>query len=285
MRTVCALLLLLLFVSCSDGTEDFEQVFPEPETPVTPPSNGYDLRIAAEEDSYNIFQLSEISLSNKRPGHLNVFSSELREAYDSITWTVAGQRGRFRVFYKEDGEGYVGAKLVFKWSHTFYVPGHYETYLVCYKENRIVHSDTLCIDIADSKDFLMYDWAEVPISGGDNIGYYNALDDDYTLCSRSIMHEGKPGIMLHLSVTSGDENEFAERSDALLYDYICSIYRQPEYNRDANNLIEKYKELFSYKDENAVPHAIWLTPKNKIVLLMGNNGDWNQSWVYAEPRQ
>lgn len=282
MKTVCALLLLLLSVSCSDGKEDLEQVFPEPETS---PSDDYNLKMTAQKDNYNVFELSEFSLSNKGQDHLNVSFSELQERYDSITWTVARQRGRFRVFDKEEGEGYIGSSFVFKWSHTFYLPGHYETYLLCYKDNRVVHSDTLSLDVADSKDFLMYDWAEVPISGGNNIGYYNALDEDYMFSSIWKMHEGKPGISLHLSMTSGDENEFAEKSDVLLYDYICSIYRQPEYNRDADNLMEKYQELFSYKDEKAVPHAIWLTPKNKIVLLMGNNGDWNQSWVYAEPRQ
>lgn len=283
MKTLFTFLLVILFTSCSHDANEIVPDIPDPGQPETS-SDIYKFKLTATENRGNIFHLFEFFLLNKDEKGLDVSFSELKQIYDSITWSSPAQKGRMKVFSIETGNSYSGCKLVSLWSQTFYLPGEYETYLLCYKDNQVVYSDTLKVEVVDEKDFLMYNWDEVKVSDKTSIGFNNALNDTRTLSALRLMHGDTPGIQLYLQQTIDDDNEFAELSHQFLYDYISSIYQQPVYDREADNLMEKYQELFSYKDINSVPQAIWLTPKSKIVLLMRDRDGLKQTYVYAEPQ-
>lgn len=283
MKTLFTLLLVILFTSCAHDAKEIVPDIPEPEQPEVS-SNNYKFKLVATENKGNIFHLFEFFLLNEDEKGLDVSFSELKQIYDSITWTSSEQKGRMKVFSIETGNSYSGCKLVSLWSHTFYLPGEYETHLLCYKNHKVVHSDTLKIEVMNEKDFLMYDWDEVKASDETSISFNNALDDTRTLLAFRLMHGDTPGIRLYLQQTIDDDNEFTELSNQFLYDYISSIYQQPEYGREADNLMEKYQELFLEKDDDSMPQAIWLTPKSKIVLLTRERDGLKRTFIYAEPQ-
>ncbi|WP_455669051.1 hypothetical protein [Phocaeicola sp.] len=284
MKYISTIFFLLLFFSCLDTTEDIIPENPTPEDPV-PPTNNYHLKLGAEQNAMNIFTMAKFSLLDEDKNGLHVTDWELAERYDSLTWIIAGQKGSQMLFSWELGDGFAGTSLTFGWSHNFYLPGHYETCLLGYKDNKIIYSDTLAIDVSNQKDFLMYNWNEIEgIENKGGIGYHNAINENYTLGTFPQMHGKVPSVELSFWNSLGeDENKFAQKCDTELYNYICSVYQQPAFDRDSQELADKYNTLFAYKAKNATPHAIWLTTKSKIVLLMKEKEDWNEACIYAEP--
>ena len=67
----------------------------------------------------------------------------LSEVCDSIVWTVNGQKGSYRVYERESGEGVVKSHLVMEWGHCFVFPGDYETCLTAWKDNKVLYQDIL----------------------------------------------------------------------------------------------------------------------------------------------
>lgn len=288
MKTIYLLLLVALFASCSSGS--IEEIIPDsptpvPEQPSVLPNEPYKLKISTEENKENIFHLFSFTLLNEHGKGLDVTLFDLAQVYDSIIWTTSIQSRGLKVFSNKTDDSFTKTKLTMKWSHTFYSPGKYETYLIGYKNNKIIHNDTLRIDVKDEKDFLMYNWHEVKASDKISIGFHNALDKSFMLSAIRKVYDNNPAVKVFLWQTIDNDNDFAQLSDRYLYDYISSIYGQPVYDRDADNLMEKYQELFLHKDTDVVPKAIWLTSKSKIALLRSDREGLIQVFVYAEPLQ
>lgn len=286
MKTIYILLLIALFASCSSG--NIEEIIPDsptpdPEQPSVLPNEPYKLKFSTEENKENIFHLFSFTLLNEHGKELDVTLFDLAQVYDSIIWTTSIQSGGLKVFSNKTEDSFTETKLTTKWSHTFYSPGKYETYLTGYKNNQIIHKDTLRIDVKDEKDFLMYNWHEVKASDKTSVGFQNALDENHTISAIRKVYENIPTVKVFLWQTIDNDNDFAQLSDRYLYDYISSIYGQPVYDRYADNLMEKYQELFLHKDTDVVPKAIWLTSKSKIVLLRSDREGLIQVFVYAEP--
>lgn len=274
MKNICFLLLPALFVSCSEDTPLISDL-PEPDTS-DPVIQKFELKLSAEKTKYNIFDLTSFYFTN---GDSDASLAGLRDAYDSITWTTSAQKGSLKIFSHTSHS----SSLYYVWSHSFYLPGRQDTYLHCYKDNRIIYSDTLSIEISNNKELLMYDWADIKETDHYTTGHHNALDDNYTLGSFRTMKDDIPSLRLSFRNAWDHEDEYADRNLIQLYDYACALYGQPDYDYFTADLNEKYDDLFSCRTPEAVPCAIWLTPKSKFVLLKQDDDDINKTFIHAEP--
>lgn len=285
MKYLSTLLWVFLLFSCSSETDEIIPESPAPDNQEKPDvtTNKYHLKLGIKESTKNVFNLIGFYLQDEDKNGLHVSFAELKEVYDSICWEIPGQQGALSLFSWEEGDGFSKENFTPSWSHCFYRPGHYETKLLGYKDNKIIYSDTLKVDIVNQKDFLMHNWDEIKESGQYE-GHQNAVNEAYLLCSQAKMYGDYPTISLSFwNSLNEEENVFAEKSDTQLYNYITSIYNQPTYDRGSLELADKYKELFSHREEKTEPCAIWLTQKNKIVLLMSDNDPWKECWIHVEP--
>lgn len=273
MRNLLYILFILLFISsCSDtdnntipeiideGGHTIEKVIP--------------LDLEIEETQKNIFDYAVFSLF---PDQYGVMFS-LFDVYDSITWKASNLDGSFKIFQYTTR----GASFIRQWSHTFTSPGNYKTYVLGYKNNEVIYSDTAEVEITNAKDFLCYNWKDIKGSIGHSTGYVDVLND-YGFSTFEDMHQGIPSVTVFLIDKKKDNKPaFLKKSKKVFTDYISSLYStHPTYNETDDNLLEKYNNLFTYKKKNTYPLCIWITPKSKIVLI--KEEVYNEHQLYAEP--
>lgn len=284
-RLLYSLVCTFFFLSCSGTVEDII-----PDNPSTDGEGGTesttrncDIKLGVNQNVLNIFESSEFNIRFKFEGKTSYTLADISEAFDSIDWVVSGQQGRLRVFVGSNSQ-HPGTSLTSLWSHRFYSPGEYEACLHGYKDNKIVFSDTLQVNVTDNKHFLGWNWNELT-DLNENTGHINALNKHYELTTyATVSPQGVPSIELNLwNSLVEDEKQFSQKSDTVLYNYITSLYRRPTYDRNSSELADKYNTLFSNKKENVQPCAIWLTRNAKIVLLRKDVKYSERCWIYAEP--
>ena len=108
----------------------------------------------------------------------------LFDIYDSITWKVSNLDGSLKIFKHTEGS----ANFIRQWSHSFYSPGKYKAYVSGYKNKEVISSDTVEIEITNTKDFLCYNWKDIKGSIGHATGYEDVLND-YEFITYEDMHQ------------------------------------------------------------------------------------------------
>lgn len=274
MRNLLSILFILQFVSsCSDtdngtipeiideGDHTIEKVIP--------------LDLEIEETQKNIFDYTVFSLF---PDQYGVMFS-LFDVYDSITWKASNVDGSLKIFQYTTR----GANFIRQWSHTFTSPGNYKTYVLGYKNNEVIYSDTAEVEITNTKDFLCYNWKDIKGSIGHGVSYVDVLND-YEFSTFEDMHQGIPSVTVFLiDKKKNNKPAFLKKSKKIFTDYINSLYStQPVHYETENDLLEKYNDLFIYKPKSTYPICIWITPKSKIALI--KEEIHNEYQLYAEPQ-
>ena len=272
-RLFYALIALFILVSCTKSTDDLLDVSKgEDENEKKTPH----LELKVENNQGNIFDLMVFYLSSEDNINLN----DLREAYDSIVWVVKDVPGSLKVLQYTD----YSSRLVRQWSHNFNLPGIYETYLLGYKNDKIVYSDTTEVQLLNDKDFIGYNWKDITGSLGHSTGYQDVLSNEYRFSTYQDIHNNVPSVELFLRDKKNmDETAFQQKSKTILANYMTSLYGKPMYSATDERLFEKYNTLFSYKHEKGKPQCIWITLKSNIVLLEYYNRDQVEYIIYAEP--
>ncbi len=229
-------------------------------------------RIIQSKSAVNIYELAEYRLDYDTEDWITI--KDVRDDYDSLTWHIKGQEGRFLVLGKDNYSPI--------WTHNYCLPGDYETVLTGYRGGSAVYQDVLKVHVDDDNDFLMYDWDEVKESDNRNTVYHNALDPNYQFSSKPDIHDGVPGVTIRL-LPYGSEACLQK-----LHEYFCALYGNPM-ELDADGLADKYHELFTYQYPDSTPYAIWTTPKSVVVLMKydfrATVDDEYETWyqAYAEP--
>lgn len=252
-----------------NGNNDNDSVKTENTIPI--------LKLSVKENQKNIFEHMEFSLYSE-----NAFTLlDLTETYDSIVWKVSDLEGNFKIMKQDDG-----THFTFKWSQNFFLPAEYKAMLLGYKNDKVLCGDTISVKITNDKDFLGYNWEDIKGSIGHSEGYVDVLSNK-TFFTRQEINQGIPSVILFLRQNNKEEDDsvFIQKSEKILSDYISTLYSVPNYNVTDDLLVEKYNQLFTYKEENTYPQSIWLTPKAKIVLLKSYNGDFYEYEIYAEPSE
>lgn len=273
MRNLLSILFILLLVSsCSDTSNTIPEITDEgahTTEKVIP------LELEIEETQKNIFDYTVFSLF---PDQYGVMFS-LFDVYDSITWKTSNIDGSFKIFQHTTGS----ANFIRQWSHTFTSPGNYKTYVLGYKNDEVIYSDTAEVEITNNKDFLCYNWKDIKSSIGHGILYVDVLND-YEFSTFEDMHQGIPSVTVFLiDKKKNNKPAFLKKSKKIFTDYINSLYStQPVHYETENDLLEKYNDLFIYKPKSTYPICIWITPKSKIALI--KEEIHNEYQLYAEPQ-
>lgn len=102
------------------------------------------------------------------------------QPYDSIIWSAKGLPDTYKIYNKVVEDGCVGYEMVHQISTYFYRPGVITNYYKGYRNGRVIHCDSVVVDI-HNRDFLCfswYNWSEIELT--DNVyGAYNVLDRKY----------------------------------------------------------------------------------------------------------
>jgi len=286
--TIHLLLALLLISSCSKHNEVIDNAEKEPETEEIRENEDTETatqdlikpKLKASYKEQNIFEMVTFSISidgNDFP-FMNIFT--LSASYDSIVWKVINLEKTRKVFsYSSDSESNF-ANFTFQWGHNFFLPDEYKTCLLGYKNNAVIYSDTVSIQITDKKDFLGYNWIDITKQGDHTEGFQDALSENTEFAILKTFHNNIPGIRFFLRDTSSGKGK-------TLSDYITRLYSNPIYTIENTDLLrKKYQTLFNNKIENAQPQSIWITSTSTIVLLKfapkENAFDYE---IYAEPNK
>lgn len=279
-QILCAFLTTLLLFSCSDSNNSLGIDEPEINNP-DEQEQALKLSLGAKSTEGNIFELMEFNIySNKSYTMLHI-----GKLYDSITWEVAGLKGRYDIYSHRSGSAGTGSHYSWMWSHNFFIPAKYNVYLLGYKNDKIVYSDTVTINISDKKDFLSYNWTEIKSPAKFSTGYHDALVDDSHFSTYADFEDGVPSVSLLLKDDKSKDQNFAEKSKTKLYNFINTLYdMEPTYGLNNNEIKAKYKELFRNTKEYFSPLCIWITPKARITLVRDHNSIYSIEYkIYAEP--
>lgn len=239
------------------------------------------VKMNAKEKEGNIFDLMEFNLFSYSEKDFTLL--DLTEAYDSLVWLCSNTNQRYEIL----GHSGNSTHFVWQWSNCFFLPAEYETVLLGYKNNQIITSDTVSVNIINNRDFLGYNWKDVTGTSKISKGYHNVFSKEYDFATCSVVNDGVPSLSLFLFRTNNDnEATFAQKSKQVLLDYINSLYSAPTYSSDGNNsLSEVYKTIFKNKEEGTTPECIWVTPKSRIALIKKHEEAVNYPTyeIYAEP--
>ena len=168
MKNLLNVLFILLFISsCSDtDNSTFPEINDEEENNT---EKIIPLKLEIEDTRKNIFDYAVFGLF---PNDYFIMFS-LFDIYDSITWKVSNLDGSLKIFKHTEGS----ANFIRQWSHSFYSPGKYKAYVSGYKNKEVISSDTVEIEITNTKDFLCYNWKDIKGSIGHATGYEDVLND------------------------------------------------------------------------------------------------------------
>ncbi len=218
----------------------------------------------------NVFDLVEF--------HVDFPNGNMFPNYDSIQWRVIGKASHFNVQYRKSNH----ERCTFKWSHNFFEPGKYKTFLTAYKDDLTLYSDTIEVYIYNERDFLDFHWSDLqeklPFSGG--IGYHTSLPDSCEFIVTLDKHNNIPSITLY-NIIKGVKDSKKDR----LFNLMTTLYKKPvcDWN-SSKKMLERYSKLFNYDKTWVKPVAIWITNKSQIMLQKVKRASESFYCVYAEPR-
>ncbi len=261
------IVITLFFPSCSDSNNDSQE---------TPNQIIIDLKLKAEQTTGNIFDLFVFNLYSEKGFTL----FDISNTYDSLVWKIPNL-GSFHLLTKNT--------FTHQWSQVFFLPGEYTTILLGYKENKIITSDSIEINILKKNtDFLYFNWENVKKSQG-STAYADILAKDYTFATYQSLNDSIPSVTLFLlNEGKSDEKTFAQKSGEILSGYITSLYSEPTYTTKQNELLlEEYDKLFRDRRKGSKPLSIWITSKSRIVLYSYSDEyrEYEEYRIHAEPNR
>ena len=274
---VC-LLAMTLFTACDNDHDGVMN--PDKEQNINPEEGISKIEFSLQTDATkrNLLDMTKISLFSEK----DVTVADIREAYDKLEWIVKNKSGDAYSYslLRENG-------MTFSWGHCFYAPGIYTTALIGSKGGKeVFHSNELTFRILKDKNFLGWNWNELPESSTTGQSYVNVLDPDFELTFQVLNEQGKRGIYIYrFNSKNEDEEAFNKESQDKLYRYITKLYGNAILNKDNVQLDETYLKEFSYQFKNSQPLAIWKNESSRMVLLLDRSHDFEKVIVFAEPRK
>ena len=200
----------------------------------------------------------------------------LRQLCDSLVFYVMGREGSRKVYYDEKGH----SELITGWTHRFHLPADCLCGIRAYKDNKVIYTDAIGVNLCNDNDFLMFNWEQIEDAVGlGTVVYNNFIHPHYSVVSMA----GLKGQNPYVKVTV-EKPESLEDAQAWLYDYMTKIYKQPTYSEDSE-VKTKFAELFASAEDNETPLYIWESEKAVIALVEQYDDFVPQTRVYvkAEP--
>ena len=182
----------------------------------------------------------------------------LSQLCDSLVFSVMGEDGSRKVYYDEKGH----SELIVGWDHYFYLPQGCLCRIQAYKNNEVIYTDAIEVNLTNDKDFLMYDWDEVAdASKLGTVGFNNFIEPQYSIVTAAYFKENTPSVKVTV-----ENPESLEDARTWLYDYMKKLYKDPVYSESAE-VKTKYAELFVSVQEDETPLYIWKDDKSVVALV------------------
>lgn len=167
----------------------------------------------------------------------------LSQLCDSLVFGVLGEKETRKIYYDEKGH----SELIVGWDHCFYLPQSCICSIRAYKDNEVIYTDGIEVNLTNDRDFLMYDWDDISDTAIGSVPYNNFIAPELCLLSQSLWKDETPYVRVYL-----DKSMNSPYAKEWLYDYITRLYKTPAYSDNAE-VEEKYAELFASADENDTP--------------------------------
>ena len=188
----------------------------------------------------------------------NYMNWSLSQLCDSLVFSVMGKDGSCRVYYDEKGH----SELIVGWDHYFYLPQGCLCSIQAYKNNEVIYTDAIEVNLTNDNDFLMYDWDEVAdASKLGTVGFNNFIEPQYSIVTAAYFKENTPSVKVAV-----ENPESLEDARTWLYDYMKKLYKDPVYSESAE-VKTKYAELFVSAQEDETPLYIWKDDKSVVALV------------------
>ena len=182
----------------------------------------------------------------------------LSQLCDSLVFSVMGEDGSRKVYYDEKGH----SELIVGWDHYFYLPQGCLCRIQAYKNNEVIYTDAIEVNLTNGKDFLMYDWDEVAdASKLGTVGFNNFIEPQYSIVTAAYFKENTPSVKVTV-----ENPESLEDARTWLYEYMKKLYKDPVYSESAE-VKTKYAELFVSAQEDETPLYIWKDDKSVVALV------------------
>ena len=270
------LLAVTFFTACGSDLDDVTK--PDEEQNMKPDEESLKLLLSLQADATerHLIEMTKMSIFSEK----KVTVANIRKAYDRLEWVVKNKSGETYSYslLRENS-------MTFSWGHCFYIPGIYTTALIGSKEGKeFFHSNEVVFKILGNKDFLGWNWDELPESSTTGQSYVNVLDPDFELTFQVLNEQGKRGIYAYrFNAKNEDEKAFNKESQDKLYRYITKLYGKPIIDKDNAQLDETYLKEFSFQFKDSKPLAIWKNESSRMVLLLDRSHELEKVIVFAEP--
>ena len=110
----------------------------------------------------------------------------LSQLCDSLVFSVMGEEGSRRVYYDEKGH----SELIAGWDHYFYLPQGCLCMIQAYKDNEVIYTDAIEVNLTNDNDFLLYDWDEVADASKVGIVVFNNfIEPQYSIVTAAYFKE------------------------------------------------------------------------------------------------
>ena len=182
----------------------------------------------------------------------------LSQLCDSLVFSVMGEDETRKVYYDEKGH----SELIVGWDHYFYLPESCLCRIQAYKDNEVIYTDAIEVNLTNDNDFLMYDWDEVAdASKLGTVGFNNFIEPQYSIVTAAYFKENTPSVKVAV-----ENPESLEDARTWLYEYMKKLYKDPVYSESAE-VKTKYAELFVSAQEDETPLYIWKDDKSVVALV------------------
>ena len=182
----------------------------------------------------------------------------LSQLCDSLVFSVMGENESRKVYYDEKGH----SELIVGWDHYFYLPKGCICSIQAYKDNDVIYTDAIEVNLTNDNDFLMYDWDEVSdASKLGTVGFNNFIEPQYSIVTAASFKENTPSVKVTV-----ENPESLEDARTWLYEYMKKLYKDPVYSESAE-VKTKYAELFVSAQEDETPLYIWKDDKSVVALV------------------
>ena len=188
----------------------------------------------------------------------NYMNWSLSQLCDSLVFSVMGEDGSRKVYYDEKGH----SELIVGWDHYFYLPQGCLCRIHAYKNNEVIYTDAIEVNLTNGKDILMYDWDEVAdASKLGTVGFNNFIEPQYSIVTAAYFKENTPSVKVTV-----ENPESLEDARTWLYEYMKKLYKDPVYS-ESSEVKTKYAELFVSAQEDETPLYIWKDDKSVVALV------------------
>ena len=181
----------------------------------------------------------------------------LSQLCDSLVFSVMGEDGSRKVYYDEKGH----SELIAGWDHYFYLPQSCLCRIQAYKNNEVIYTDAIEVNLTNDKDFLMYDWDEISDAAIGSITYNNFIEPQYSIVTSTYWKGQRP-----YAKVAVEKPESLEDARTWLYEYMKKLYKDPVYS-ESSEVKMKYAELFVSAQEDETPLYIWKDDKAVVALV------------------